>query len=195
MICAALMTYALSTAKNAFDLILSIGAGTGLLYLLRWFWWRVNAWSEIAAMISSFVVAVGFHLMGRAGHPVSSPVMLLLSVAITTVVWITTAFLTEPTERRRLLDFYRLVRPAGPGWNDVRAEAGVGPSPDSLPQALLGWVMGIGFVYSALFGTGSFLYGRTSLGLFWLVIFIVTAIGLWRVVPRMWRPGQASQSN
>jgi len=195
MVCAALTTYALSTAKDAFDLILSIGAGTGLLYLLRWFWWRVNAWSEIAAMVSSFLVAICFHLLGRAGHPVPGHFMLLISVAITTVVWIATTFMTEPTERRRLLDFYRLVRPAGPGWKEVRAEAGVGPSPDSLPQALLGWVLGIGFVYSALFGTGSFLYGRTTLGLFWLVIFSVTGVGLWRVVPRMWRLSQTSQSS
>ena len=156
---------------------------------------RLTRCSPFAAMVSSFVVAVGFHLLSRAGHPVSAPVMLLISVAITTCVWITTAFLSEPTERRRLLDFYRLVRPAGPGWNEVRAEAGVGPSPDSLPQALLGWVLGIGFVYSALFGTGSFLYGRNTLGLFWLVIFTVTGVGLWRVVPRMWRLSQTSQSS
>ncbi len=70
MVCAALTHLALSTAKDAFDLILSIGAGTGLMYLLRWFWWRVNAWSEIAAMVSSFLVAIGFHFLGRAGHPV-----------------------------------------------------------------------------------------------------------------------------
>ena len=158
-------------------------------------------------MVSSFLVAIGFHFLGRAGHPVPSHIMLLLSVAITTVVWIATTFLTEPTERRRLLDFYRLVRnvlgieqslclvrPAGPGWNEVRAEAGVGPPPDSLPQALLGWVLGVAFVYSALFGTGSFLYGRSTLALFWLVIFVVSGIGLWRVVPGMWRIPQASQS-
>jgi len=78
--------------------------------------------------------------------------------------------------------------------DEVRAEAGVGPSPDSLPQALLGWVLGVAFVYSALFGTGSFLYGRSTLALFWLVIFVVSGIGLWRVVPGMWRVPQASQS-
>ncbi len=76
----------------------------------------------------------------------------------------------------------------------MRAEAGVTASPDSLPQALLGWVLGIAFVYSALFGTGSFLYGRSTLGLFWLVIFVVSGIGLLRVVPRMWRLPQGSQS-
>ncbi len=186
MLCAALLTYALDTAKGAFDLILSIGAGTGLIYLLRWFWWRVNAWSEIAAMVSSFLVAVGFTIAARNGHGVPAHVSLIATVAITTVVWVITAFVTAPTARDRLVAFYRLVRPSGPGWGTVRAEAGVGPSPDSLPQALLGWVLGVGFVYAALFGTGSFLYGRTAQGLVWLTVFVVTGTGLVRLMPRIW---------
>jgi solute:Na+ symporter, SSS family len=186
MVCAALLTYALDTAKGAFDLILSIGAGTGLIYLLRWFWWRVNAWSEIAAMASSFVIAVGFTVAARAGHAVPSHIALIATVLATTLVWTTTALLTEPTSRDRLLAFYRLVRPAGPGWSDIRAEAGMGPSPDSLAHALLGWFMGIAFVYSALFGTGSFLYGRQSQALMWLVVFVISGAGLLRLVPRMW---------
>ncbi|HWA15935.1 MAG TPA: sodium:solute symporter family protein [Gemmatimonadales bacterium] len=186
MIAAALMTYALSTAKEAFDLILSIGAGTGLIYLLRWFWWRVNAWSEIAAMVSSFLVAVGFTLAARSGHPVPGHIALIVTVITTTIVWVTTAFLTTPTSRERLVAFYRLVRPAGPGWGPVQAEAGVGPSPDSLPQALLGWVLGVLFVYAALFGAGSFIYGRTTHGLVWLAIFVASGTGLLRIVPRMW---------
>jgi len=186
MVCAASLTYALDTAKGAFDLILSIGAGTGLIYLLRWFWWRVNAWSEIAAMLSSFLVAVGFTVAAKSGHVVPSHVSLIATVLVTTMVWTSTALLTAPTARDRLVAFYRLVRPAGPGWADIRAEAGVGPSPDSLPQALLGWVMGVAFVYAALFGAGSFIYGRTSQALLWLVIFVVSGVGLLRLVPRMW---------
>src|SRR6185436_13922171 len=89
MICAALMTYALGTAKEAFDLILSIGAGTGLLYLLRWFWWRVSAWSEIAAMVSSFLVALGFFVARKNGLELASHVSLLVTVGVTTVVWVT----------------------------------------------------------------------------------------------------------
>ena len=107
-------------------------------------------------------------------------------MAITTVVWVTTAFVTAPTSRDRLVAFYRLVRPSGPGWGTVGAEAGVGPSPGSLPQAMLGWVLGVGFVYAALFGTGSFLYGRTAQGLVWLAVFTVTGVGLVRLMPRMW---------
>jgi hypothetical protein len=98
MIAAALMTYALGTAKEAFDLILSIGAGTGLLYLLRWFWWRVSAWSEIAAMVSSFLVALGFFIARKNGLELASHVSLLVTVGVTTVVWVTTTLLAPPTD-------------------------------------------------------------------------------------------------
>jgi len=188
MVAAAFLTFALDTAKEAFDLILSIGAGTGLIYLLRWFWWRVNAWSEVAAMTSSFVVALAFFIAGKQGYQVASHISLIITVATTTVVWITTAFLAPGTDRQTLLDFCRLVKPAGPGWKALRAEAGVTASPDSLPMAFLGWMLGCLFVYAALFGTGSFLYGRTGQGLMWLVMFVVSGLILLRLVPRMWAP-------
>jgi hypothetical protein len=189
MICAALTTYALGTAKEAFDLILSVGAGTGLLYLLRWFWWRINAWCEIAAMVSSFVIAVGFFVAAKLGHPAPAHWSLILTVAFTTVIWVSVAYLTQPTSRETLVSFYTLVRPAGPGWASVRAEAGIAASPDSLPQALLGWVLGCTFIYSALFGTGSILYGRTPQAAVWIVLFVVSGAWLLRLVPRMWGGG------
>ena len=182
MICAALMTYALGTAKEAFDLILSIGAGTGLLYLLRWFWWRVNAWSEMAAMGGSFVVALGFFIARKSGVEVSSTVALLCTVGVTTCVWVIVTFLAPATDRATLVKFYQLVRPAGAGWTDVRKEAGGEPSLDSLPQAMLGWMLGCALVYAALFGTGSFLYGRMPQFYMWLVVFVVSAWGVWRVL-------------
>jgi Na+/proline symporter len=186
MAAAALVTYALGTAKQAFDLILSIGAGTGLIYLLRWFWWRVNAWSEVAAMVSSFVVALGFAVAAREGHPVPGHISLILTVLATTIVWVSVAYLAPPTDRATLVSFYKLVRPAGRGWESVRVEAGVGPSPDSLPQSLLGWVLGCAFIYSALFGAGSALYGRMPQAAMWAVVFVVSGAGLWRLMPRMW---------
>ena len=192
MVCAAFLTFALDTARQSFQLILSVGAGTGLIYLLRWFWWRINAWSEVAAMASSFLVAVGFFVAGRLGAKVEAHVSLLATVAATTVVWIAVTYLTRPTDRGTLVAFYRLVRPAGPGWGPVRAEAGIGSSPDSLPQSLLGWVLGCLFVYAALFGTGSFLYGRTSLGMAWLVAFLAAGAGLLALVPRLWSRSPAS---
>ena len=186
MVVAAVFTLVLESARQGFTLLLSVGAGTGLLYLLRWFWWRVNAWSEIAAMIGSFLVAVGFFVAGKLGHPVADHVSLLVTVASTSVIWIAVTFLTQPADREQLKTFYRLVRPAGPGWKSIQAETGVGPSPDSLPQAMLCWVAGCCAVYAALFGTGSVLYGQTVPAIFWAVVLLVSGAILWRWLPRIW---------
>jgi Na+/proline symporter len=191
MVCAALMTYALGTAKEAFDLILSIGAGTGLLYLLRWFWWRVSAWSEIAAMVSSFVVALGFFIARKNGLEVASHVSLIATVVTTTVVWVAVTLVAPATDRETLVKFFRLVRPAGPGWSTVQAEAGVGSSPDSLSQGMLGWVLGCAFVYAALFGTGSLLYGRMPQFYLWLALFVASGVGVWRVLQGYWAASAA----
>ena len=186
MLLAGLLTFRLQTASKTFQLLLSIGAGTGLIYLLRWFWWRINAWSEISAMASSFLTSLILFLRDTPAHPVSPVFSLLATVAITTVVWVTVTLLTEPANRETLVAFYRLVRPAGPGWKPIAAEAGPVESPDSLPQSLLGWVLGCTFVYAALFGTGSFIYGKTAQGLVWLGLFVVSGFGLLRLLPRLW---------
>jgi Na+/proline symporter len=192
MVAAALFTYVLDSARASFELLMSIGAGTGLLYLLRWYWWRINAWSEVAAMASSFVIAFAFFLAARMGvGAISSHVALLVTVAATTAVWVTVTVLTRPTDRVTLVSFYKLVRPAGPGWRSVRLESGVEPSGDSLPASLLGWVLGCAFVYATLFGAGSFLYGRTLQGLVWLVLFAVSGFGLQRVM-RSWRDAETT---
>ena len=191
MIVAGLLTFVLDSARQAFELLMSIGAGTGLLYLLRWFWWRVNAWSEIAAMLASFVVAVALTLAPRAGLAVPAHIALLISVAVTSIVWITVAYLAPPTDRATLISFYRLVRPAGPGWREIREAAGGMSSPDSLPNALLGWVLGCALIYSALFGAGSFLFGHRAQGMVWLVVFVASTIGLVRIVPKVWGRGAA----
>ncbi|HVZ78023.1 MAG TPA: sodium:solute symporter family protein [Gemmatimonadaceae bacterium] len=195
MVCAALLTFGLDTAKESFDLILSVGAGTGLIYLLRWFWWRINAWSEVSAMVSSFLVALGFFVARKMGAQTPEYVSLVVTVATTTVVWVVTTFLTSPSDRAQLVRFYKLVRPAGPGWTEFRRETGLGPSPDSLPQAMLGWMFGCLFVYSALFGTGSFLYGRTPQAIMWSVLFVLSGIALVVLIPRLWSGGEALPSD
>ena len=186
MLLAGLLTFRLQTAGKTFQLLLSIGAGTGLIYLLRWFWWRINAWSEISAMASSFITSLVLFLRDTPAHPVSPVFSLLVTVAITTVVWVTVTLLTAPANRDTLISFYRLVRPAGPGWKPIAAAAGPVESPDSLPQSLLGWVLGCTFIYAALFGTGSFIYGKTAQGLVWLGFFVVSGMGLLRLLPRIW---------
>jgi solute:Na+ symporter, SSS family len=189
MVLAGSLTFILESARQNFELMLSVGAGTGLLYLLRWFWWRVNAWSEIAAMVSSFTVAVIFFLMGKAGTPVPGHVVLLSTVAITTVAWIMTTLLTAPASRETLVSFYTLVRPAGPGWAAIRREANVPASPDSPAQALLGWSAGVAFVYSALFGVGAVLHAAWPQALAWLVVFVVSGLVLRRTLRSMFAGG------
>jgi Na+/proline symporter len=186
MMLAAALTFVLESARQSFELLLSIGAGTGLLYFLRWFWWRINAWSEIAAMASSFMVASGFFVAGKLGISIPSHISLVITVVATTVVWVAVTYLTPPVDRETLISFYRLVRPAGPGWNAVRLAAGVSASPDSLAQSLLCWVLGCSLVYAALFGAGSFLYGHNALGVFWLAVFAGSALGLTRMLPHLW---------
>jgi SSS family solute:Na+ symporter len=186
MLVAAGMTFVLDTARQSFELLMSVGAGTGLIYLLRWYWWRINAWSEVAAMISSFIVSVGFFIASKQGAGFPAHQVLLTTVGVTTVVWIVTTFLTKPTDPERLRSFYGLVRPPGPGWSTVRAETGLPASSDSIAQMLLGWVLGVAFVYAALFGTGSFLYGQTTQAAAWAVVFVVSAVMLVRLLSRMW---------
>jgi SSS family solute:Na+ symporter len=192
MLVGALVTFVLDSARESFQLMMSIGAGTGLIYLLRWFWWRVNAWSEIAAMVSSFLIAVGFFIASKMGMGVPAHLSLVVTVAVTTAVWIGVAYLTAPTDHQTLVSFYRLLRPAGPGWKRFRAETGVEGSPDSAPMALLGWVVGCAFVYASLFGAGSYLYGRTTQGAVWTLIWLASGIGLLRLLPRLWAGAKAA---
>ena len=186
MVLAAALTFVLDSAAQSFQLMMSVGAGTGLIYLLRWYWWRINAWSEVAAMVSSAATALAFFVLAKRGVVVASHVSLLVTIAITTVVWITVAFTTPRTDEATLLRFYRLVRPAGPGWRDVRERAALPASPDSIPQMLLAWVLGCAFIYAALFGAGSFLYGHVAQGSVWLAVFVVSGVWLVRLMPQFW---------
>ncbi len=188
MLLGVLFTLALDNAKNAFELLLSIGAGTGLIYLLRWFWWRINAWSEVSAMLSSFVVSLAFFVAAKLGHAAGTTTVLLVTIAVTTVVWIAVTYCTPPVERSVLAAFYARVRPAGPGWEKIRRECGLRGSPDSMTLALAGWVLGLASVYGALFAAGSFVYGRPVPGIVWSLVAGAAVVGLLVIGRRLWRP-------
>ncbi|PYR72546.1 MAG: Na+:solute symporter [Acidobacteria bacterium] len=187
-VCAAASVYLLDTAKDAFDIILQVGAGTGLLYLVRWFWWRVNAWCEIVAMIGSFAVSVALLVMARNGVGFSTHAALLLTVAITTVCWVATAFLGPQTDPAVLIAFYRKVRPFGPGWARIRRQAGVLEAAEgqNIPMALVGWLAGCTAIWSALFAVGSFLYDRMAQALLLTLVFGVSGVVLARVTRAIW---------
>jgi len=193
MMIAALVVLVLETARDSFDLLLSIGAGTGLIYLLRWYWWRINAWSEIAAMISSFCVSIALFMARKSGIELSTYLMLALSVIFTTIVWIGITLLTRPTDPGTLTRFYRLVRPPGRGWTCIRERIKLAPSPDSLPQCFLGWILGCVMVYSALFFTGNLLYFRTGAAIACFVPFAISGFGLYKLLPKIFRAGSGKQ--
>ncbi len=188
---AALLSLMLESAQEAFEVLISIGAGTGLLYLLRWFWWRINAWTEVVAMISSFAVSIFFFAMRKSGYSLPFAYTVLFSVAFTTVCWLIAAFVTAPTSRERLIEFYRKVHPAGPGWRVIREAAGISEAEaarhsDPMGKAMLGWIAGCLTIWSSLFAIGNFLYGRTSLALVQTAVFVVSGLTLLYVVNTLW---------
>lgn len=158
MVGACALALTLENALQVFRILLQIGAGTGLLYLLRWFWWRINAAAELAAMISSFAVALAMQF--AFGGALSDSMQLLIGVAVTSVCWIATALLTAPTDQRVLVAFYRKIRPGGPGWGPIAAAAG-GPAGGNaaLTAPLLASALGAAAIYGFLFAAGFALYG------------------------------------
>jgi solute:Na+ symporter, SSS family len=193
-VAAALLTTVLDSAKENFDIMLQVGAGTGLLYLLRWFWWRITAWCEIVAMISSFSISVLFFILHKTGAMTfSSHQKLLLTVGFTTVCWVATAYFGPQTDRRTLLEFFRKVHPPGPGWDRIRVEAGLDPAAgrepsNNIPLALAGWTLGCALVWSAMFAVGNFCYGRMGLAWGLTAIFAITGAGLVWALRQVWKP-------
>ena len=187
------LVFVLQTAQQSFYLILQVGAGTGLLYLLRWFWWRVTAWCEISAMVSSFLISVIFLVAVRHGLIVSTDQQLLFTVIATTICWVIVAFVGPQTDPATLIDFYRKVRPFGPGWRRVRIQAGVSDAEaatwaetDNIPLALIGWVSGTTLIWAALFTVGNFLYGRMGYASALLIVSIISGSVLIGVIRKLW---------
>jgi Na+/proline symporter len=188
------MVFALDTAKDSFDVIMQVGAGTGLIYLVRWFWWRVTAWCEIVAMISSFGMSLLFLILKKNGMAPGTYQQLLITIAVTTVLWVATAYLGPRTTDEALVRFYQKVRPGGPGWQRIRtiagitaAEAAADSEAAAFPMSLLGWFAGCITIWSALFTVGNFLYGRMDYFWMLLAVFVVSGAALIRVVNRLWR--------
>ncbi|MFN3997974.1 sodium:solute symporter family protein [Algoriphagus sp.] len=176
MVLSATLALAMSSALDAFNILLQIGAGTGLIFILRWFWWRINAYTEISAMAISFVVAIFFEVINPKVNWILIPenqayLKLVYSVSITTVGWLLVTFLTQPEKDEILLSFYRKVTPAAYGWKKVldrypaeKQEQG------QLPKEIGLMVTGTIMVYAALFSTGFFIYGNIVPGFIAAVI-------------------------
>jgi solute:Na+ symporter, SSS family len=183
----------LESALQAFQLLLQIGAGTGLLFILRWFWWRINAYSELTAMAVSFVVALyleGFHSTLFPEVTLSASVKLLLGVSLTTVAWVTVTWLTPPVETAQLRTFLSLTRAGGPGWARIHEEAKAEGQPIpgageawTVPRGIEAMVAGSFLIYGFLAATGMFLYGRWVPGMVAATLALLGAIHLVRIWP------------
>jgi Na+/proline symporter len=196
---AAVISLGMTSAQQAFQVLLSIGAGTGLLYIARWFWWRVSAWCEIVAMVASLITAVAVpKLMPGADFATVT----LVQVGITTVAWLITAFVGPVTDRATLIRFVQMVKPAGPGWSDIRAAAGVSDSDvatsNRVGAAFVGWIAGCVVIWSSLFAIGSFLYApgdpsRWTSAWVLTAVFVASGLVLLRVTRQLWADSTASQ--
>ncbi len=192
MIVAGVFALMLSNALQAFNILLQVGAGTGLLFILRWFWWRINPYSELTAMIVSFLVALYFQFW----HPLifgsvpSSSFQLVSGVAFTTACWLTVTYFTAPSESGTLRRFYEKVHPGGPGWKSfLRSEQEAGRLTDfstgdwDVPRGILMMLTGTFAVYAWLFATGKWLYGQSGAALLFTVL-AVAGTGLTLILYR-----------
>ena len=196
MVLAAVLALWLRNALQAFQILLQIGAGTGLLFILRWFWWRINAFSEITAMVVSFLVAVWLELIQPRLYPgldMDASLKLVIGVALTTLSWVAVTYLVRPTDTQTLRRFYRTAKPGGPGWRAVaeRAAADGEPLPTdpaddwTVPEGILAMTAGVLAVYAALFATGYWIYGRTALAAALTVVAVTAAVTLARIWGRV----------
>ncbi len=177
MIIATLFALLLSHALEAFNILLQIGAGTGLIFILRWFWWRINAWSEISAMVVSFLVAIYFQFAHESfGFPeLSGATKLIIGVGITTLCWVLVTFLTQPTEEDVLNGFVNRIKPGGPGWKRF-TETEVAWQ---VPKGILSMIQGTLAIYATLFGFGLMLFSKVPYGIGLLVFGAILLANVW----------------
>jgi solute:Na+ symporter, SSS family len=168
--------------SHAWQFLLMLGAGTGLVYILRWYWWRVNAWSEVSAMAAALVVSLSLRAFIDSSTPTGFALSLIITTAATTVVWLAVTMLTRPEPRATLDAFYLKVRPAGPGWGVIARESGIEPVRGELGRNTIAWLAGVVLVYSIMFATGSLIFHNTRHLILFSIALVVSAIVVMRIM-------------
>jgi SSS family solute:Na+ symporter len=188
MIVSLVVTFYLDTISGAWKLLMLTGAGTGSVLLLRWYWWRINAWSEVSAMIVAAVVSLWLQLGGPMWdkeQPQEFAYLILVTVGVTTLAWLVVTLLTPAEPREKVVAFYRLVRPAGPGWRPIAREAGPGIVPrESISLQFANWFAGCALVYSSLFCIGNLIFRHWLAAGICVVVAIVSAMVVSRNLAR-----------
>ena len=200
MIISAIVALLMQDAMQLFNLLLVFGAGTGLIFILRWFWWRINAWSEISAMFASGIISllltiptIDTYLFNIDNGVFPSWAKLLIVVGVTTLAWIISTFVTKPESEEVLMNFYKKTQPGGPGWKTVIAKAkennikieDENEAGWSVPSGILAMLLGCGLIYSILFSTGYWIYGETTLAIVTTVSAIVSGFLLIKIWKRI----------
>ena len=195
MVLSAILALLLQNALQLFNILLVFGAGTGLIFILRWFWWRINAWSEITAMFASGIISILLKLTPLGPFLFNSDNGLFedymeypFVVIVTTCLWLIVTFITKPESDKVLINFYSKIRPGGPGWNKVLIKSNITKEKSenkALIDGLYAMIIGSVLIYSIMFSTGYLLYGEINLGLFFIVnsiIFGVLLVFKWRKI-------------
>ncbi len=186
VVAAAYVSVQLASISSGWQFVLEVGAGTGSVYLLRWYWWRINAWSEISAMATALVVSVALNRWApfEGSGPVLFAKTTLATTAATTVVWVAVTLLTPPEPREVLLRFYRKVRPHVAGWKPIAQLAPDVPPTRDLGRNLVAWLLGCAMVYATLFGIGKLCFGQLASGAAMLTFAAVCAALIYRLISR-----------
>lgn len=188
MVASVVITFYMDSISGAWKLLLVTGAGTGTVLLLRWFWWRINAWSEVSAMIAAALVSIflQLYLKWNSDNPRQFAYIMLVTVGITTVVWLVVTFATAPEPHAKLIAFYQRVRPEGPGWNRIAADAGLkaAHAQGSLSLQIANWILGCALIYGSLFGIGKLIFKEWALGALYLLVAIVAGTLITRNLTR-----------
>jgi len=188
MIASVIVTFYMTSIQDAWKVLLVTGAGTGTVLLLRWFWWRINAWSEVSAMIAAAVVSIFLQVVLKwdSGSPRQFAYLMLVTVGITTIVWLVTTYLTAPEPKEKLIAFYERVRPEGPGWTKVAAQAGhaAAHAQGRLSLQFANWILGVALIYGTLFGIGKLIFKEWLAGVLFLLVAIIAGILITRNLSR-----------
>ena len=180
-----------------FDILLTFGAGTGLIFILRWFWWRINAWSEISAMFASGILSIllkttpfGDYLFDAETGLLPFWSEYLFVVLVTSAIWISVTYMTPPEDKSVLRSFYQKIQPGGPGWKKVVDEAvaeKINITDDSVgwsvPSGIKAMLLGCGMIYSAMFTTGYWIYGQHT----YAIVTTLLAIAFGMLLVRNWK--------
>jgi len=179
-----IVTRYMNQISGAWQFLMMLGAGTGLVYILRWYWWRINAWSEVSAMAAALITSLVLRFVIDTSRPEGFALNLILTTIITTAVWLIVTFTTKPEPHETLLSFYRRARPAGAGWRRFSEETGIRAPQGEIARNAMAWVAGVVMVYSIMFATGALIFDERRNLIFFGVLLIASALALWALMRR-----------